>query len=171
MKAIVRTCWQICLLRQGPQVFPRSWTLFVILLLVYMATDVILFVVQGLRSLVLLPELLLDTALLLAFYALVLAIWQKLERFNQALSALLGSGSIIMLVAVPFTLLATLLPASTGAQAVGVLLWVILAWNVLVMGHILRHALNTWLTLGIIIAGTYVVLNLVMFAALFPTKN
>lgn len=171
MKAIVRTCWQICLLRQGPQVFPRSWILFVILLLVYMAADVALFVAQGLRGRVLLPELLLDTALLLAFFALVLTIWQKLERFNQTLSALLGTSTIIMLVAVPLTLLATLLPASTGTQAVGVLLWVIVAWNVLVTGHILRHALNTWLTLGIFIAGTYVVLNLVMFSVLFPMRT
>ncbi|MDE1887101.1 MAG: hypothetical protein KGI32_03065 [Gammaproteobacteria bacterium] len=171
MKAIVRTCWHICLLRQGPQMFPRSWMLFVILLLLYMAADVALFVAQGLRGRVLLPELLLDTALLLAFFALVLAIWQKLERFNQTLSALLGTGTIIMLVAVPLTLLATLLPASTGTQAAGVLLWVVLAWNVLVTGHILRHALNTWLTLGIVIAGTYVVLNLVMFSVLFPMRT
>lgn len=171
MKAIVRTCWHICLLRQGPQMFPRSWMLFVILLLLYMAADVALFVAQGLRGRVLLPELLLDTALLLAFFALVLAIWQKIERFNQTLSALLGTGTIIMLVAVPLTLLATLLPASTGTQAAGVLLWVVLAWNVLVTGHILRHALNTWLTLGIVIAGTYVVLNLVMFSVLFPMRT
>lgn len=171
MKAIVRTCWQICLLRQGPQVFPRSWMLFVILLLVYMAADVVLFVAQGLRGRGLLPELLLDTALLLAFFALVLAIWQKLERFNQTLSALLGTSTIIMLVAVPLSLLATLLPASAGTQVVGVLLWVVLAWNVLVTGHILRHALHTWLTLGIVIAGTYVVLNLVMFSVLFPMRT
>lgn len=171
MRAIVRTCWQICLLRQGPQVFPRSWMLCVILLLVYMAADVVLFVAQGLRGRVLLPELLLDTALLLAFFALVLAIWQKLERFNQTLSALLGTSTIIMLVAVPLSLLATLLPASAGTQVVGVLLWVVLAWNVLVTGHILRHALHTWLTLGIVIAGTYVVLNLVMFSVLFPMRT
>lgn len=171
MKAIVRTCWQICLLRQGPQVFPRSWMLCVILLLVYMAADVVLFVAQGLRGRGLLPELLLDTALLLAFFALVLAIWQKLERFNQTLSALLGTSTIIMLVAVPLSLLATLLPASAGTQVVGVLLWVVLAWNVLVTGHILRHALHTWLTLGIVIAGTYVVLNLVMFSVLFPMRT
>lgn len=170
MKAIVRTCWQICLLRQGPQVFPRSWTLFGIMLLIYMAVDVILFLAQGLRGLILLPELLLDTALLLAFFALVLAIWQKFARFNQTLNALFGSGAIIMLVAVPFSLLATLLPASTGTAVVGVLLYAILAWDVLVMGHILRHALDTWLTLGIIIAGTYIVLNLLMFAELFPSK-
>jgi len=170
MKAIVRTCWQICLLRQGPQVFPRSWTLFGVMLLIYLVVDVILFLAQGIRGLLLLPELLLDIGLLLAFFALVLAIWQKLERFNQTMSALFGTGAIIMLVAVPFSLLVTLLPASTGAELVGVLLYAILAWTVLVMGHILRHALDTWLTLGIIIAGTYIVLNLVMFAQFFPTK-
>jgi hypothetical protein len=170
VKAIVRTCWQICLLRQGPQVFPRSWPLFAIMLLIYMATDAVLFLAQGLRGMKLLPELLLDTGLLLAFFALVLAVWQKFERFNQTLSALLGTGAVIMLVAVPFSLLGTLLPPSAWTELVGVAVYAILAWNVLVTGHILRHALNTWLTLGIIIAGTYVVLNLVMFAVLFPTR-
>ncbi|MBU6421605.1 MAG: hypothetical protein KGL98_11960 [Gammaproteobacteria bacterium] len=171
MKAIVRTCWQICLLRQGPQMFPQSWILFAILLLVYLAIDVVEFVAQGLRGWVLAPELLLDTGMLLAFFALVLLIWQKLERFNQTLSALLGSGSIIMLAAVPISLAATLLPAhSAMVTAAGLLLYGILAWSVLVMGHILRHALHTWFTLGIIIAGTYTLLNLVMFNILFPIR-
>lgn len=151
--------------------FPQSWILFAILLLVYMAVDVVEFVAQGLRGWVLLPELLLDTGMLLAFFALVLVIWQKFERFNQTLSALLGSGSIIMLVAVPVSLAATLLPAhSTLVTAAGLLLYGILAWSVLVMGHILRHTLNTWLTLGIFIAGTYTLLNLVMFDMLFPVR-
>ena len=170
MKAIVRTCWQICLLRQGPQVFPRSWSLFAVMLLAYIATDAVLFLAQGPHVPVLLPELLLDAGLLLAFFALVLAVWQRFERFNQTLSALLGTGAVIMLVALPFSLLVTLLPSSAWTEVIGWALYVILGWNVLVTGHILRHALNTWLTLGVIIAGTYVVLYLVMFAVLFPVK-
>lgn len=171
MRAIVRTCWRICLLRDGPQVFPQSWPLFVLMLLVYMAVDVALFVAQGLRGFILLPQLLLDTALLLAFFTLVLAIWQKLERFNQTMTALLGTGAIIMLVALPISFAATLLPSSPIGETAGVLLYAILAWDVLVIGHVARHALGTGLTLGIIIAGTYLVLNLAIFWALFPVKN
>ena len=50
MKAIVRTCWEICLLRQGPQIFPRSRSLFAVMLMAYLAVDAILFAVQGIRG-------------------------------------------------------------------------------------------------------------------------
>ncbi|MGH8282885.1 MAG: hypothetical protein ACRESE_03470 [Gammaproteobacteria bacterium] len=171
MKAIVRTCWEICLLRKGPQVFPHSWSLFVIMLVAYLVTDGILFVAQGLRGLDIVIETLCDTALQLVFFVLVLGIWRKLARFNQTASALLGTGSIIMLAAVPLSFAATLLPASPAVDVVRVLLYGILAWSILVMGYISRHALDTGLTIGIVIAGTYTLLNLVLFAVFFPIKG
>ncbi|MGA9853496.1 MAG: hypothetical protein WBR15_11275 [Gammaproteobacteria bacterium] len=171
MKAIVRTCWEICLLRQGPQVFPRSWALFAIMLMAYLLMDGILFIAQGLRGFNIVTETLCDAALLLAFFVLVLVIWRKPARFNQAVLALLGTGTIIMLVAVPVSFAATLLPPSPAVDVAGVLLYGILAWNILVMGFVTRHALDTSLLIGIIIAGTYTLLNLVLFAVFFPIKS
>ncbi len=171
MKTIVRTCWQICLLRKGPQAFPYSWSLFVIMLVTYLVADVILFVAQGLRGIDIITETLCDMALQLVFFILVLGIWRKLPRFNQTTTALLGTGTIIMLVAVPLSFAATLLPASFVVDIAQVLLYGILAWSILVMGNIARHALDTGLTIGIVIAGTYTLLNLVLFAVFFPIKS
>lgn len=171
MKAIVRTCWEICLLRKGPQAFPHSWSLFVIMLVAYLVTDGILFVAQGLRGMDIVTEILCDTALQLVFFILVLGVWRKLTRFNQTATVLLGTGAIIMLATVPLSFAATLLPASSVVDVAQVLLYGILAWSILVMGNIARHALDTGLTIGIIIAGTYTALNLVLFAVFFPIKS
>lgn len=171
MLAIVRTCWDVCRLRCGPQVFPRSWALFWVMLAAYVVVDLGLFLAQGLRGWVLLPQLLLDVAVLVGFFALVLAVWQKPERFNQTLMALFGSLTLIMLVDVPLSLLASLLPALLVGKAAGVAQYGILAWSLLVIGYQTKHALNTRLTYGIILAGIYTLINLVLFAVIFPVKS
>lgn len=171
MLAIVRTCWNVCRLRSGPQVFPHSWALFWLMLAAYIVVDAGLFLAQGLYGWVLLPELALDVALLLGFFALLLAVWRKPERYNQTLVALMGSLTLIMLVDVPLSLLATLLPPSPWADAAAVAQYGILVWSILVIGYVLRHALATWLALGILLAGLYTLVNLVSFALIFPIRR
>jgi hypothetical protein len=171
MKAIVRTCWEICLLRQGPQVFPRSWFLFAVMLAAYMLVDAMLFIAQGVRGFAIAYETLFDCALLVTFFAFVLIVWKKLERFNQTAVALFGSGALISIIAVPLSLAATL-PGSASVQELAQLLtFGILAWLILVTGHVIRHALDTGLFIGIITAGAYFVLNYLLFAVLFPIKG
>lgn len=171
MFAIVRTCWNVCRLRGGPQVFPHSWALFWVMLAAYVVVDAGLFLAQGLHGWVLLPELALDVALLLGFFALVLLVWQKIERYNQTLVALLGSLTLIMLVDVPLSLLATLLPPSHWADAAAVAQYGILAWSILVIGYVLGHALAMRLTWGILLAGAYTLINLVLFVMIFPIQR
>ena len=171
MKAIVRTCWEICLLRQGPQIFPRSRSLFAVMLMAYLAVDAILFAVQGIRGFLIVSETLFDTALLLVFFTLVLAIWRKPGRFNQTAVALFGTGALIMIAALPPSLVATLLPSSPVTEAAKALLYVVLAWSIFVMGHVTRHALDTGLFTGTVIAVAYTLLNLVLFAVFFPIKG
>ncbi|MGA9856129.1 MAG: hypothetical protein WBR29_12720 [Gammaproteobacteria bacterium] len=171
MKAIVRTCWEICLLRQGPQIFPRSWLLFAVMLVVYILVDAILFAAQGIRDYQIVYQTLFDCALLVAFLALVLMLWQKFERFNQTAVALFGSGALIMIAAVPVSFVATM-PDSTSVQImVEVLIYAILAWSILVIAHVIRHALDTKLFIGIFLAGAYTVINILLFALLFPIKG
>ena len=170
MKAIVRTCWEICLLRQGPQVFPRSWLLFAVMLAVYLVMDAILFVAQGTRGFAILYQTLFDTALLAAFLALVLGLWQKLERFDQTAVALFGTGTLIMIAAVPVSLAATLPHLASMQYVAEVLIYGILAWSILVIAHVIRHALDTKLSIGILIAGAYTVINILLFGLLFPIK-
>lgn len=171
MKAIVRTCWDICLLRQGPQIFPRSWSLFVVMLAVYILVDAILFVAQGIRDYQVVYQTLFDCALLVAFLAVVLGVWQKFERFNQTAVALFGSSAIIMMAAVPVSWVATLPNPTAVHMVVDALIYGILAWSILVIAHVIRHALDTKLFIGILLAGSYTVINILLFAILFPMKG
>jgi hypothetical protein len=170
MKAIVRTCWDICLLRKGPQIFPRSWILFVAMLMVYIVADAILSLAQGMHGLQIVYQILFDCALLAIFFALVLGLWNRLERYNQTAVALFGSGAIILLAAVPVSYAASVPNYVLVQGAAQVLIYAILAWSILVIGHVIRHALDTGLLTGIFIAGAYTVLNFVLFAVLFPMK-
>jgi hypothetical protein len=171
MKAIVRTCWDICLLRQGPQIFPRSWSLFAVMLAVYIFVDAILFIAQGIRGYQIVYQTLFDCALLVAFMTLVLGLWQKFERFNQTAVALFGSNALIMISAVPVSYVAALQNSASVQIVVDALIYGILAWSILVIAHVIRHALDTKLFIGILIAGAYTVINILLFAILFPIKG
>ncbi|MDE2090456.1 MAG: hypothetical protein KGJ08_00975, partial [Gammaproteobacteria bacterium] len=96
--------------------------------------------------------------------------WQKIERFNQTAIALFGSSALIMIVAVPVSFAATLPESSSVQIVVQVLIYGILAWSILVIAHVIRHALDTKLSIGILIAGAYTVINILLFGLLFPIK-
>ncbi len=170
MNAIVRTCWDICLLRKGPQVFPRSWHLFAVMLAVYIVVDAVLFFAQGIHGYQVIYETLADCILQVAFLVVLMWLAQKLERFNQTAIALFGTGAIIMMPAIPISLIATQNNLASMQMAATLMIFGILAWSILVMGHVLRHALDTHLVIGILIASTYIVINIVLFYFLFPAQ-
>lgn len=170
MNAIVRTCWDICLLRKGPQVIPRSWHLFAIMLMVYILVDAVLFVAQGIHGLLIVYETLADCILQVTFLTGLMWLAQKLERFNQTAIALFGTGAIIMIPAVPISFIATQNNLASMQMAATLMIFGILAWSILVMGHVIRHALDTHLVIGILIAFAYTGINIVLFYFMFPAQ-
>ena len=97
------------------------------MLAAYLVMDAILFVAQGTRGFAILYQTLFDTALLAVFLALALGLWQKLERFNQTAVALFGTGTLIMIAAVPVSLAATLPHPASMQYVAQVLIYGILA--------------------------------------------
>ena len=81
-----------------------------------------------------------------------------------------GTGALLTLVAAPFYVwLAHAGGAQGGASSpmLNLLILVIIVWNVVVMGHILRHALSFPLPGGILVSMGYVwVINLTITALL-----
>ena len=62
-------------------------------------------------------------------------------------------------------------PSQTEEQVSGLLLYVwllLLVWNLLVAGHILRHALSTSLGIGTGVSLLYALFSMQLVAALFP---
>lgn len=171
MNAIVRACWDICLLRRGPQVFPRSTILLGIMLLVYILLDIYSGFLGGLFTL---PELLgetaLDTVMLVAFCYLVMLFWRQRERFNQVLVAMLGTGSMLMCASLPLLSVEHLDSMPLFQQLASWMLLILFLWNIVVTAHILRNAMDHARYAPILLAGPYQLLNFMVITLLFQAN-
>jgi hypothetical protein len=168
MKQLVRLFAAICLLRAAPQDLPVSRVLLGITLGLYLLLAWIL-AIPAYGSLRAFQVALLDSALLVVFIQLLLFLLQRGGRILQTLTAMAGSGTLLGLVALPLVLWGQ--PSQAEAQASGMLLYawlLLLVWNLLVAGHILRHALSTSLGIGIGVALLYALFSMQLVAVLFP---
>jgi len=165
---LVRLFVAICLLRAGPQDLPISRTLLRLALGLYLLFAWLLAVPaygQGRAVLV----ALLDAALLIVFVQVLLYLLSRSARIPQTLTAMAGSGSLLGLLALPLVLWGQ--PAQAEEQISGLLLYawlLLLVWNLLITGHILRHALSTSLGIGTGVALLYTLISMQIVSALFP---
>ena len=89
-------------------------------------------------------------------------------RFNQSANALLGTGALIGILALPAVALSALEGGETDAATLGTLLLLgLLCWSILVTGHIVRHTFALSLGQGIGIAVAYQFLAIVTMDLLF----
>ena len=177
MKAIIRACWDTLLLRRPPQVFPRSWPVFGMVLAVFLFTDWLTFLAQditGLRSLV---ETGFDCSLQLAFLVMVLAARFVLHQLNPVLTAWLGAGIFLNLLDIPVNAASVLFTSDNAQMLIFIPDIMLVAWTMAVMAHILNHSmgfkpilgLNLGLFQGLVISGVYVIVNMLVSSALFPS--
>ncbi len=165
---LLRLFAAICLLRAAPQELPASRVLLGFTLLSYLLFSWLL-AVPDYGQVRAFQVALLDTALLIVFVQALLYLLARGARILQTLTAMAGSGSLLGLLALPLVLWGQ--PSQADGQVSGLLLYawlLLLVWNVLVAGHILRHALSTSLGIGAGVALLYALVSMQLFAALFP---
>lgn len=111
----------------------------------------------------------LDAAVLAVFIMLVLRFRAHPERFIQTLTAAMGIGAVISAIGLPlqWMLPADPLEAGGAAQVALLLLQVLSLWVLVALGHVLRHALDTLLPLGIGLAFVYTLISGTLILALF----
>lgn len=102
----------------------------------------------------------LDLVLLIAFLKFCLYTRNTPYRFNQTFLACLGIGIIFQLLALPLVaVLNTGAEAADANNAVGGLIYLILvSWQVTVIAHVLRHAMDMVLTLTLLLSFSYYLL-------------
>lgn len=167
MQALIQFFIELCLLRRAPQDLPASVILVRFLILVYLGVGVLLGAATGQGLWEALAQTLVDAALLVGLLYGGLRWLGRRARFEQSASALLGSGAVLnLLVLVPLGL------ASGGGDSqltgvAAVLFLALLAWSLVVMGHILRHTLDLPLVQGALIAIAYNLLAYSLLGALF----
>lgn len=171
MKLLLKCFYDICVLRAGPQHLPAATFLLGLTLLVYVFSGVVLSSLSLTWGQALLL-LVADTALMGGLAFLILWIRQLTERFVQVFTALLGTGAFFEILALPLLYWQREAMAAfqngAGEEGSGVVfisafvLWLVLFWNLVVIGHILRHALSTNMPVGMALAVFYMFISITL---------
>jgi len=169
MTQLLRSLFQIALLRKDPSVLPASVVLAVLLGLAYAVTSALQsWMLYGSDRIVLRTAV--DLGLSVALVWVVLTVTRRGHRFPQTVSAVLGTSVLVAPVVVLLLVLmqgpaTTYYPAWLLARAGAV---VVTIWFIVVIGHILRGALETGLVTGVAIAMTWLIASRVLAEKLFP---
>jgi len=157
----------LCLLRKAPQDLPASPVLFALVLLANLMLGTL-----GILDVFAVDKAMLavvtDALLMLVLLRMALLLKQHGERFMQTATAILGAGIVLTLLAFPLQIGLQENMAETAFGTIASLAYLMLIlWIQLVIGHILRHALQVSLTLGIGLAFTYSVISSTLVQYLF----
>ena len=151
----------IVLLRRGPQDMPAGRSVLLACLFFYVLIAAISLNIG--RT----PEnptavLVLAAGLPLALVWIVLRLKDRVERWEQTLSALYGTSALLSLITLPFNFDTTDEPS----QAVIVISLLVFFWSFIVNGHIWRHALDTSFAAGLAVAMLVFVMSFSIISSL-----
>ncbi|OUD13850.1 hypothetical protein [Thioflexithrix psekupsensis] len=155
---LVRPFWAICRLQRGPQDLPAAGVLLGLVAILHWIVNTFLFLSQtpALRAVGL--SGLEAVGLMVLMYGLLWFLG-KTARFVQTATAFFGCALIIEGMNLPFVY--WFVQAQRDEADISLPLLVILGltiWLLVVYGHILRHALNVSMGMGIMLAFTLSVL-------------
>jgi hypothetical protein len=169
MTQLLSSLVQIALLRKDPSVLPASVVLAGLLAIAYAVTSALQsWILYGSDRIV--SRTAVDLGLSLALVWVVLTVTRRGHRYPQTINAVLGTSVLVA----PFVVLLLLLmqgpattyyPAWLVARAGAV---VVTIWFIVVIGHILRGALETGLVTGVAIALTWLIASRALVEKLFP---
>jgi hypothetical protein len=155
MTALISLFFNIMRLKAAPQDLPCSRFLMSLCIGSYLLVGLgVSLLDQGLG--LALVSALVDTALLIGLAYLALWIRNYQARFVQTVTAFTGTGTLFELMGWP--LVAWLQQnSSSGASSLSLLLLLLIIWNIVVIGHILRHAVEIpmWVSSGVAVMYVY----------------
>ncbi len=156
LATLAKAFWGVCTLRLAPQDIPHSTAL----LCVTSGANLLLSTVINQLNLSFGSSVLVALLEIVVLFGLTIALlfsFSRTQRAVQTLTALMGAGALIGALVLALLLLFPALPQPARLA--------IFMWNLLIMAHILRHALETRFIVGFFIAMGYAIflLQLVVF--------
>ena len=165
MSALLQIFIDLCRLRGGPQDLPASRFLMLFSAAAYLLVSLGVSLHEQPPGLALLSAMV-DTGLLAALAGVSLWILNKTPRFTQTFTALAGTGTLFGLMGWPLIAWLQTLPEGEPSNLFLLLLGLII-WNIVVIGHILRHALDMVMWASSTIAMFYIYLSIRVMSALY----
>jgi hypothetical protein len=170
MLTVIKSFFALCLLRLRPQDLPASQVLALFAVVCYVAAG-LLMALQHMSPAGAAGLVALDTVLFGFLIWLLLWVRLMMNRFLQTFTAMLGASAILEALAVPLVLWQQSVIVGDEMTMMGVivslLLWAWLFWSLLVLGHILRHAIDTVLPIGVMLALLYMFITFSVTRSVF----
>jgi len=172
MNTLVRFFFNITILRANPQDLTASPFMMLATLATYCFLSFTISIIElpFLRATV---SALVDTALLALFAFVCLWITDRPERRSQTITALAGTGALLQVIAWPILYWLSSSVDASQSTLIFIPRWTLLLlviWNVLVIAHILRHALSVMIsiTFGISVLYMYFSIRIANMIFLAP---
>lgn len=147
----------ILLLRAGPQDVPPTDSVFIAAVVASGAVSLLL-ALEAFSGMAALARAGLELGLGAVGLGVILLASGRSARFRQTFAAICATGALLGLLAWPLFGIVLERPSGDEFAALALLMLIgIYAWSVLVIGHILRHALDTGLVRGLAIGFVYVI--------------
>jgi hypothetical protein len=157
---LIRTLFDIVLMRKGPEAIPRSWLLLIMSLGLWLFSSL-----SGLALIERFDETDFFHGLLsgiggIVCYVAIVVLSGHSERLVQTVTALIGCGALIFLAFVAEFVLFT---PFVGERLTGLVANLILLWSVPVEGHIIARAIDRHWYIGILIAIAVFALQFILY--------
>jgi len=160
MNVLAKLFMRMWILRANPQDLPASQVLTYGLAFVYVVIST-LSVISRISLPAAFAASMLDLGLLVLTVHALLAIAKVPERGMQTLSAIFGASIVLVIVS-------TAMMAIADTPSVrGTMLLMLLAWYLLIFGHVLRQAISMPVLLGALIGLLYLMLSAALTSTLF----
>jgi len=171
MNELTRAIFDIALIRRGPEDLPASPFLLKLSLLAYVCLSAVgaAFYTDGVGEL--LSQIGLDIALVCGFFGILLLIHRKGGRFQQTMTAVFGTGTLLYLFRLPLDVWLRTLPEGASATLPAICILLLAIWSVIITGHILQRAIEIPFIGGIVLGIAFFVMNVFVYATLFPATN
>jgi hypothetical protein len=169
MLRLAKAFWDIALWRRTPAQLPASLFLLALVAVAAALIEVLSAFLPPASSDRLLTRIVLSVGLPLGFAWIVLVLARHRERFLQTGIALLGVGVLAELVLYPLGSLIHFVGADRlEAVPLGILMLLGLIWYLLACANIWRSALESGLSIGLVISVGYLVLSIALEQQLLP---
>jgi hypothetical protein len=169
MLRLAKAFLDIALWRRTPAQLPASMFLLTLVAIAAALLEVLSAFLPPASSDRILLRIVLSVGLPLAFAWVVLAVARHRQRVVQTANALLGVGVLAALVLYPIASLIQLIGTDRPAAVpLGLLNLVGLIWYLLACANIWRSALDSGLSVGVVISVAYLLLSLVLGQQLLP---
>jgi hypothetical protein len=169
MLVYVQALINIALRRLGPEDLPDSGFLLGLTVVAYVLLQLPVGMIADATMPAIVTQIPVSVALAFAFVWVLLRLAGFPRRYRQTLTALLGTGTLLTVVAMPFMIWRlSVLQLQPAAPFPELILFIIMLWSLAVDGHIIARALSRPFVVGLLVSIAYLLLYRTLLMELMP---